>query len=185
MRKRCTVGGRKLRHLYYLDQPENACPVSNGQIYRPRIAGKQIVRSDTRNSTVENQERFTSLSSTDCIPIPRYCASLAILSDLDSSRDADVDEMIPVLLGAEYEPVPVGQRRGRNRRNYATAVVYLLRLLSEGERRDRQHIRGHGGATRGGHLLVDSASDGHDFRGHLQFARERQNEQLHAVSRVD
>lgn len=112
--------------------------------------------------------------------LPNRDISHLPLGDLDSMTD--VDEMIAVLLGAEYEPILVGQRRGRHRRNYAAAIVYFLWILSERERRDRKHIRGHGGATRSGYLVVDSASDGHDFREHLQFAGERQNEQLHAVS---
>lgn len=90
--------------------------------------------------------------------------------------------MIPVLLGVGRESILIGQRCDRHDGNCTVTVVYLFGLLFERERRDREHIHGRSGTTCGSYLIVDAASDGHDSRGYLQLVRERQNEQLHAVS---
>lgn len=91
--------------------------------------------------------------------------------------------MIAVLLGIGHESILIGQRCNRHDGNSTVTVVYLFGLLFEGKRRDREHIDGCRSPTRGSYLIVDPASNSHDFRGYLQFVRERQNDQLHAVSR--
>lgn len=91
--------------------------------------------------------------------------------------------MIAVLLGIGHESILIGQRCNRHDGNCTVTVLYLFGLLFERKRRDRERIHGCCGTTRGSHLILDSASNGHDSRGYLQFVRERQDEQLHAVSR--
>lgn len=90
--------------------------------------------------------------------------------------------MISVLLGVSHESILVGQRCDWHHGNRTITVVHLFGLLFKGKRRDRKHIPGCGGVTRGSYLIVDLASNSYDLRGYLQFARERQNKQLYAVS---
>lgn len=89
-----------------------------------------------------------------------------------------------MLLGVGHESILIGQWCDRHHGNFTVTVVYLFGLLFERERCNSKHIRGRSSATRSSYLIVDFASNSHDFGRYLQFVCEWQNEQLHAVSRL-